>query len=370
MKTGYVIAKNKTAKDFFTSTSSYDRPQWISVSEATIYPSAEIAQSAVTKLWKNGSYSACLKPLSEALPMNPNKPDELAGQGIGDEQYYNEDDLKDKMKVGTLSRDDDENPDEYSLDDDEIETLDDDDELNDEINDGDKFNDEEDFHNEDEFGSDLDPEHSSRFQPRDQEENEQAFLSPLEQAMSKGRRPTPLNIRKAPRLGESLKESDYPTTHKNQSEASPSENKTIATDLKKPEVIKYKQQLTDPADAKFDNDVDSLYNPNSTPANIISALKNGINEFQTAADYNNGKDDAQASHALTIASALQDILTDLQQGTKEGLKQAQIRITTYWNGITTHFPPEVIDYLYKSGRQPMSLKNMFYDKWDNLKKED
>ena len=34
------------------------------------------------------------------------------------------------------------------------------------------------------------------------------------------------------------------------------------------------------------------------------------------------------------------------------------------NPITTNFPAELIDYLYKSGRQPISLKNTFYDKWD------
>lgn len=357
MKTGYVIAQNKSAKNFFTSTSSYDRPNWISVTEATIYPTAEIAQAAITKLWKNGSYSACLKPISEALPMNPNKPDELAGQGNGDEQYYDDQngDLKDQMKAGTL---DDENPDEISLDDDEVETLD-----------GEQVGDEEDQFGEDDFGNEedqfdefgnngIDRENSSRFS--EPEENEQSFLSPLERALSRGKRPTQHNIREAA----------IPKTHKSQSDAPSSDNKTIATDLPKPKIVQFKQTLTDPADAKFGDDIEPLYNPNATPAKITKALKDSIKEFQAAADYNNGKDDAQASHAFTIASALQDILTDLEQGTKEGLKQAQIRITTYWNGITSHFPPEVIDYLYKSGRQPLNLKNIFYDKWDSLKKDD
>ncbi len=335
MNQGFLIARTKRADTFFTSTSSYDRPQWLLINEATVYPSAEIAQQAVNKLWKNGSYSASVVPLSEEMQMDPIKPDELA-----DEQFP-EERPEDQMQAGTIE----DTPDEISLDDDEVESLDNDDVPEDDIG--------------ERFGSDLDREHSDRFP----EENEQSFLSPLEQTVHKGQRPTPSKISK---FGESA----YPTSHKNQSEAKPSENKTTAADLPKPSTVKFKQTVGTPSDVNFGTELDRLDNPNKTPDNIITLLKNGIKEFNTAADYNNGKDDAQASMALTIASAMEDILADLQQGTIEGLKQAQIRITTYWNGITTNFPPEVIDYLYKSGRQPMNLKNVFYDKWDSLKKTD
>lgn len=416
MNNGYVIAQNKRAEKYFTSSSSYDRPQWIPITEATTYPTADIAQAAATKLWKNGSYSACVRNLSEALP--PLESD--------NEQYQDDN----QMVAGTL---DDSTDDEVNLDDDGIETLDDPEETDD-------F----DLENEPQFDEEDD-----LIKPN-QEENEQAFLSPLEKTLSVGKRPTQSNIR----LGEGVRssyrttqsdvplrnkpakeripgmaatggrtvkisdaevkemrtlhkkgtskadiykkwptikpgsinqilnyntrltpaceptnEATIPKKHKTQVDASPSDNKTIATDLAKPDVIKYKQQISDPTDVNFANDIDSLHNPHSTPANIVKSLKDAIGEFNDAADYNNGKDDAQASMALTISSALQDILTDLQQGTEEGFKQAQIRITTYWNGITSNFPPEVIDYLYKRGRQPMSLKNIFYDKFDSIKKE-
>ena len=321
MKNGYVIAANKSATTFFTSTSSYDRPNWIPLSEATVYPTAELAQSAMTKLFKNGSYTACLRSLNELMDMNPTKPDELAGSGEGDEQYISN--PEDEMVAGSLEDGDDE----ISLDDDEVEFTDDDEDF-DEFTDSDIV---------DTVADEIEPSLGDEIEEPAPEENEQAFLSPIEKEMMRGRN-------SKVRVGES----------------------GIPTDVT---TIKYKQNINDPADVNFANDIDTFHNPFKTPANVISSLKTGIKEFNAAADYNNGKDDSQASMALTIASAMQDILTDLEQGTIEGLKQAQIRITSYMNPITSNFPPDVIDYLYKSGRQPISLKNIFYDKWDNRNKE-
>jgi hypothetical protein len=100
----------------------------------------------------------------------------------------------------------------------------------------------------------------------------------------------------------------------------------------------------------------------------MRSIKTTIDTFDRAADFNNGRDDALASMSLTIASALRDLKDCLELGTQEGLKLAQIRATTYMNPITTKFPVELTDYLCKMGRQPTSLKNMFYDKWDSREK--
>jgi len=451
MKTGYVIAQHKNATSYFTTTSSYDRPRWIPISEASVYQTAEIAQQAISKLWKNGAYSAKLIPISEIYnePNAPIPPDmgeeeddykESNSQSeFGDEQYDDEDEPE--MKAGLLDDEDDE--DEISLDDDEIESIDDEYDTDEDI----PFtDDEQEDYQINKRGREMsksrdleDFDSASRY-----EENEQSFMSPLEKNMMKNRRsyyPTgngpvkeginpnmrniqgniPLKkksgsggrsgvgnpgpqkvsdeeVREMRRMHErgqiskaaicakwrNLTEKtidnilNYETRnsakceidYKDKSKKVTEDNKTTATNLPKPQKIKYKQQLGDPNDVDFTKGIGPLHNPNKTPTNIIKDLKDCIKEFQKVSDYNNGKDDQQASMAMTIVSALEDILTDLQQDTFEGLRAAQTRITTYMNPITSHFPPSVIDYLYKSGRQPLNLKNMFYDTWDMKRQED
>lgn len=311
MNNGYVIAKNKGREQFFTSSSSYDRPNWIPIDEATIYPTAEIAQRAVSKLWNNGSYSAKIISLSEMKDLLPTTSPKPEDEMIADA--------------------DEDSDDSINLDADTIELVSDDN-LEDEEN---------------------EPEY---------EENEMAFTTPIEQKLMKGQRskyPTGVGPSR-------MTEAKLPSKPK--ADLLPDENDTTAVDLKQPEVIKYKQQLNTPADVNFSDEIDSLHNPNNTPNDILQSLKDSIKQFDEVASYNNGKDDAQASMALTISAALSDILADLSLGTKEGLHKAQTRFTSYMNPITTNFPPDVVDYLYKKGRQPLKLKNIFYDKWDNLKK--
>ena len=42
-KHGYVIARSKTVKQYFTASSAFDNPSWTSLTEATVYYSAERA---------------------------------------------------------------------------------------------------------------------------------------------------------------------------------------------------------------------------------------------------------------------------------------------------------------------------------------
>lgn len=438
MKTGYVIAQHKNATDYFTTTSSYDRPRWLPITEASVYQTAEIAQQAISKLWKNGAYSAKLIPISE-IYNEPNTPippdldddeDEYKDSNIesdlGSEDSDNEYDDEDEpeMKAGLL--DDESDEDEINLDDES------DDESDDQTREIEKSSDfkpsEKEFN--DEYRNNIGSSSKSRY-----EENEQSNWSPLEKNMMKNKRSimpngngpvkegisqnlrntqsnVPLTkskggeghrgnvkgpqkisdeeVREMRRMHEVEQKSktsiyakwknveertinqilNYSTRLSPSCEIDYKEKTKRVTEDNKTPVIKYKQQVGDPSDVDFTKGIDSLHNPNKTPSDIITALKDSIKEFQAAADYNNGKDDSQSSMAMTIVSALEDILTDLQQDTIEGLKAAQIRITSYMNPITSHFPPTVIDYLYKSGRQPLNLKNTFYDNWDIKRKED
>lgn len=332
-KNGFLIAQNGGLTTFFTASSAYDRAEWKPLKEATIYPTAELAQNAMQKLFANGAYSA---RLVEAAQMQFEFPDEgpnknqppVASGEISDDQ------MDDEMTAGQ----DLDNEDELNLDDDEIE-LDDD--------------------RNDEFGQEEEP-IDSNFPPM--EDNEQSFLSPMERRMMQGRRP------KFPNGNGPMRE-NFTIPKAGQGIASTPDNKTFASDLPKPELVKFQQDTRSERDSNFASDIEPLYQDVQIPANVMSAINDTINTFNKAADFNNGRDDSQASLALTVVDALTAIKDCLQQGTHEGLKQAQIKITTLMNPITTNFPPELMDFLYKSGRQPMSLKNSFYDKWDQKRQQ-
>jgi hypothetical protein len=344
---GFVIARNKSADVFFTSGSSYDYPKWITVQEATVYPTAELAQSAATKLWKYGNYSATVRALSEAMPFQP--PRSIKEPNPIDPSIEPEDDISlDQPEIGSDEQIDDPesemkagqgedfDPDEVNLDDDEIETIDDDD--------SEEFSDDELGEEDPDFENELEPSDEDEFDGEDEfeaapEENEISFEAPIERGMRQGTRSKYPQGQGPNVMGES----------------------GIPTDVT---TIKYKQQVNEPADVNFSDEIGALHNPHKTPADILKSLKDDIAEFEKVYEYNNGKDDSQASMALTISSAMKDLLTDLEQGTIEGLTQAQIRLQTYMGPILTNIPTDVKDYLYKRGRQPIKLKNIFYDKWN------
>lgn len=75
---GYLVARNRAAKEFFTSSSAYDRPQWIVAQKATAYRTIELAENALKKLLKNGAYEARIVSLQEALEFEMPDSDETA----------------------------------------------------------------------------------------------------------------------------------------------------------------------------------------------------------------------------------------------------------------------------------------------------
>lgn len=330
-KNGYLIAQNKAKSGFFTSSSAYDCPKWMPVNEATVYPTAELAQNALTKLFQNGAYAA---RLVEATSMEfefpdegPNKDQPNITKTSGD---MGEEGLDGDMTAGQ----DLDNEDEINLDDDEIEHTDDPNDMEDTIGDdiGDDIGDEmgnEELPPLDAIDAGENPEG---------EDNEQSFLSPLEHNMMQGRR------------------SKYPNGNGPMREG--------LDNIPKMDTIKFKQDTRNQRDTNFADDLEPLHHDVQIPANVMSAIKDSIDTYNKAAKFNNGRDDAQASLALTIVDALEMIQDCLTQGSHEGLKQAQIKITSLMNPITTHLPVELTDFLFKYGRQPISLKNTFYDKWD------
>ncbi|MCK9369752.1 hypothetical protein M0R04_07600 [Candidatus Dojkabacteria bacterium] len=326
-QSGYLIAQNSTLSAFFTSSSAYDSPRFLPLKEATRYLTAELANNALTKLFKNGQYSSRLVEASsmefEFPDDGPNKNLPPVTQTSGDED----------MSAGQLS---DDPEDELNMDDDNIE-----------MDDSDEYQDEDSVDQDDNM---------------DSEENEQSFMSPIETRMMQGRRAN------TPSGNGPVRESAT-MPNKPQLDATPSENKNTALDMKKIPTIAFMQDTRNEKDTNYSKDIEPLCAEFKTPKSVMRAIKASIETFQKAADFNNTRDDAAASFALTVAEALRMIKDCLDLNTEEGLKQAQIKITTLMSPILNNFPPVLTDFLYKKGRQPISLKNMFYDVWDNKKKD-
>lgn len=61
----YAIVRNNATPTYFTSSSSYEQSKWGNINEATKYITAELANSAVKKLWKAGEIFASIVLVTE-----------------------------------------------------------------------------------------------------------------------------------------------------------------------------------------------------------------------------------------------------------------------------------------------------------------
>lgn len=317
-KTGYVIAKNKAVDAFFTSASAFDRPKWISVNEAKVYPTAELAEKAAKKLYSYGAYEARIVPLSEAIAF------ELPDEDVSDDPH-----------AADLAPEGD--------DDQEVEMV--------AIVQG---GEEEPVHQGDEtegvegavdanLGIADDVDRAAIDATLDAEEDmdgEQVAGGPDG----------------APIVGESETMPAKPPL-----DAQPSENKNTAMDLPKTPVIKYHEKATDNDEEGAELDKSGAWPHDAkvkTPANVIKDLKDAIASHQRSAEISNKNNDAKASFCLTVVGAFEELLDDLEQGTAEGIKSAQIHMTSWMNPITVLLPQSVQQFVLMSGRKP-SLKDFF-----------
>lgn len=318
-KKGYVIAQNKAEQAFFTSSSSYDMPKWLPINECAVYATADLAEKALIKLLKKGSYSARLIELQsmefEFPDEGPNKDEPSVMQTTGEEPIDDMDMEEDpEMTAGQLS----DNPEEdLNLDDDEIE-----------------------------IGDQIEGDQDNEFSIMPEEDDENA-MSPLELKLMNTKSRAPVRESSIP----IRKLSDVKT---------PDNNKTVL-DEPKPD---YAKDNVPCGDFDYAKEVEPLHHTIKIPANVMSAIRDTINMFNQSAEFNNGRDDAQASFSMTVADALKTLEDCLKLGTQEGLVQAQIKFTSYMSPITTHIPDEVKMFLMKGERQKDSLKDIFYNKWD------
>lgn len=351
MKQGYVIAENNLVKGFFTASSAYDRPQWRSINEATVYVSAELANQAMKKLLKNGSYSSRIVPLSELykeVDMEPRN-QQIQAQGLPPA-----DELGDEsgMEAGTVD-------DEMTADDTEEVcptcehepcTCEDSDEDSD----------------EDDMNVDTDEDGDTTFDFKlgdangGPDENEQEADPRFD-----GRRlgMVQMSPMGAPRKIGAMESATMPA--KPLADAQPSENDTTAANQNaKIDDLK----INDPAQiGKDENEIaGDLDAKVKVPADVTSELKATIAKFDKQAEKSKTSDDANASFCMTVADALRALEQDLSTGTVGGVKKAQIHLSSYMSPITSNIPATVLKFINKGG-QKTSLKDMFNAKRDEKK---
>lgn len=309
-KEGYVVARNRKTEQYFTSTSSYDRPRWTAVKEATVYMSAELAQKAAVKLGINGAYGACIIPLKEAMSFQ--MPDEQLPPS--DMQPQNPDGME--MDIGPdgnggteMTAADQEEPCEQCQH--SPCTCDHGDDVDDDIA----------AHFDDMGDKISDP--SDPGMVGDEQDGESVDDLVDDELKNQPR---------SPRM-ESIDTTVHKITYANAAQTDAEDTTAHAPDAE--------------LDAKV-----------KVPSEVISDLKAAIAKFDKDGKEYDKRDDARASFSMTIAGAFEELLDLLQQGTVEGVKMAQVKMTSWMNPITSNLPVSVQKFIFTGGKKA-TLKDLF-----------
>jgi hypothetical protein len=312
MKQGYLISKNRSATTFFTASSSYDRPRWTALAEATVYHTAELATLAARKLYKNGAYEAKILSMEEAMEFAMPKDDQdvapavsLPGEAPTDAPADGE-----AGEDGMVAKDQEEACPECehapcTCDNAEGDTDPAEDGEADVQSDVDAALDGDDDGITDDDITKMDP-------SAPDEGGEEDLLSDPRDEMRES----------APEL----KVAD-------------------------PAVVADDTGKAGPVAGEADDKI-------ALPANVKNELKAAIAKFKKEADTYNTRDDGRASFAMTVADAFDQLLQDLEQGTVEGMKMAQIHLTSYMSPITSNLPTAVMKFIHQGGKKA-SLKDLF-----------
>ncbi len=323
MKTqGYVVARNHARKEFFTSKSAYDRPQWLPVLEATVYPTPEMAQQAAIKLGARGNFGARIVELSEAISLNTL---DDAARGV--------------MPPGDVS---------LSV------TEPDGTDVTDEFA-GDESGMEVDIQPDGEGGTEMvaqdqqQPCETCQHDPctcEDPDDSE-AEVDQMVDDQVLGDESSDAELQGAGQLDDLAAELDgRPRMESAQPTAQPIKYKDPATKADKP--------ATDLTTYTAMNHEEKA----TVPAEVMSDLKRAISDFQSCADLSTGRDDAKGSFCMTVVGAFEELQDILEQGTVQAVKMAQVKVTSWMNPITMHLPVSVQKFIHNGGRKP-SLKDMF-----------
>lgn len=334
-KSGFVIARSKKGEQYFTSASAYDRPRWTPLTEATVYTTVIQAEGAATKLRKNGAFDVRVLPIEE-----------LATAEV-------------EPRYGDLSREL-EDPDSTeatgSLDDSELGGEDE--MAAAELGDVCPTCDHEPCTCEDELSDDLDIE-----------------LAKAEQEVDGGGIEDDLGLDPEvdPELSDEIGLGDEEIPLDGEDEDDLTDELPIETIAIRRESVEDTLPVTgavaDPnRDAKTTvadaNDVTI-----KVPSTVLAGIKEVQDKFKNCSDPATTHDDAQSSFCLTMQAAAQTLLDCLNTKTVEGLKMAQVKLSSFMSPISSQFPPVVLKFI-NSGGQTASLKDMYDEKWATRRNQD
>lgn len=318
--TGYVIAKNRELDLFFTATSSYDRPRWTPVSESTIYYSAEMADAAALKVAKqSGAYSCKVVQLSEAI--GPEVDTNIA------EPALNKSNGMTAASTDEVCDNCDHAPCTCDTDSDGIDDLID-----------------------AELGMDDTTELSDADGEFDEDTDDAGMSDDGIPAENPDNMPNTA-------IGLSAKGDEL-------ARRLPRRMGGLGESAEKVELIKFNTPsgVADKPDTDLTNSGAQPHDDKvKVPADVIRELKATIKQFDDDAEKSNTHDDTRAAFCLTVSSALTQLLNDLELGTVQGVKQAQIHMTSYMSPITANLPAIVQRYIVMGGRKP-TLQDIFNDK--------
>jgi hypothetical protein len=392
---GFVIVRDKLANKFFTTTSSYDRPQWVPLEEATVFLSPDMANTAAKKLWKNGAYSAKLIPLEELMV---DKEEDLQPSDVTTDDDPTLDELPAKAAYGGEEGDDitamDVPPgDEPSAYDgeggDDVDAMCgcgdpecQDPECEGRADDADAASAYDGEEGDDIPAMDTPPGDDVELDSVDGDVS-MSFELPDEEGVPK-KRPamesvtldeTGLStgtlrayIKKASKTVKDMVDAgDMINSVKRGKKVVFAASKVMDKEGTKNNVNESVASLgvKDPVDTSKKDLLGVAKDHGdkiSVPADIKSSLKAVIADFRKQAGDNAeaeaARNDNHASFCLTAADALQQLLDDLSLGTSEGMKKAQIHMTSYMSPITQHIPAEVVKFIARGG-QKSTLKDLF-----------
>lgn len=324
-KQGYLIAKNNLTEAFFTSTSAYDRPQWVAAEKATCYLTVELAESALKKLLRNGSYSAKVLPTSEAIslempdeeqqelpPADPNQPPIDGEEGQNEVDGEAEDDMvaQDQSGDPDAPPEGDGNPGDAEIEA-EVDQL---------------------------LGNETDPEVAADAEADDEVGSEDAAgvenADPDFDLRPAGGEELPVDGE------EDLDAEELPVR----------ESTMLGMTQIKPLAVS-NPASEEPLAGEQEEKV-------KVPADAMRELRAVKAEYERQAKFSSTRDDTHATFALTVAGAMEELIDLLSQGTVGGVKSAQIKLSSLMSPILHLVPDSAVKFIHSGGRKP-TLKDLF-----------
>ena len=345
-KPGYLIASTIRSGSYFTSRSAYDKPEWVKLKEATTYMTADIAETAMKKLIKNGAYAVRLVSLDEAMSFE--FPDETKDVAPQDEMVAgHQEEVCPECEHEPCTCDMGEHQPGEEID---VDSLD--------------LPPEEIVSRT----SALQPGHTVSYKGQEFVVVGDAGNGTMQIAQTNDpKKITSVHVNELLPVHEAAKPKRQSGHQKEVAAANKRYQKELDKqraeyEAKHGETYHYGAAKVVKLPVKESTDVAAdCCAKIEVPAAAKSELAAVISKYEKEAKDYDGRDDARAAFCATTAEAMATLQTLLNGGTVADIKQAQIALSTMMNPITSNIPASVLKFINSGGRKP-SLKDLFNDK--------